>query len=360
MSQIKISVIIPVYNAQEYLEECIQSLVNQTLQECEFLFINDGSIDKSQEIIERFQENDKRIKLINQNNKGRSLARNAVLDIAVGTYIGFIDSDDYMEKDMLEVLYNEAIETKTDIVISGTFLGRDDKFITKKPVFPTNIIYEQDFIQKDIISNLLEREDLFAVWNKIYRKDLLQSHKIKFPNTYDEDQFFNILAFNNAKTVVFSDYCGYFYREVKFGVSKNILEVDYFKIAFSKLKYDYKREYNLSLFSSSEVEKLKSIRFIQKVYYLFFIYSISKLSIQKTIASLKEMVLHPEVNKVSIIYNKEILKNQGIYETLLSKVIRNKSIIGIYSLFFIVKLFYSPMFSETARFINKNFLLKTN
>src|SRR6476646_4070363 len=98
MSQ-KVSVIIPVYNAGKYITRCIESLLNQTLQECEFIFINDGSIDDSREIIEGYKQVDDRIILINQVNQGVSIARNKGLYLAAGEYVGFVDADDCIEKD---------------------------------------------------------------------------------------------------------------------------------------------------------------------------------------------------------------------------------------------------------------------
>ncbi|MES9697320.1 glycosyltransferase [Bacillus sp. JJ927] len=102
------SVIIPVYNAEKYITQCIESLLNQTLRECEFIFINDGSTDNSEKIIEDYKKINDRITLINQENQGVSIARNRGLDVSTGEYVGFVDADDYIEKDMYEMLYNAA------------------------------------------------------------------------------------------------------------------------------------------------------------------------------------------------------------------------------------------------------------
>ena len=117
--EIKISVVIPVYNAEEYIIECIESLLGQTLKECEFIFVNDGSNDGSQQIIERYKLLDSRIKLINQENQGVSCARNNGLKIALGEYIGFVDADDFIEEEMYEVLYDSIKSDNSDSVISN-------------------------------------------------------------------------------------------------------------------------------------------------------------------------------------------------------------------------------------------------
>ena len=116
----KISVIIPVYNCEKFIEKCLQSLVNQTLTDIEIILVNDGSTDNSQKIIEKFS--DTRIKLINKKNGGQSSARNVGLDVANGEYIGFIDSDDWVDSDFFEKLYNTAKKYNADISISNFFL----------------------------------------------------------------------------------------------------------------------------------------------------------------------------------------------------------------------------------------------
>lgn len=115
----KVSVIIPVYNVQEYLRECLDSLVNQTIKEdLEVIIVNDGSKDKSQNIIDEYVEKyPKLFKSYIKENGGQGSARNYGVKKASGEYIGFVDSDDYIENDMYEILYNEGIKKKLDIVV---------------------------------------------------------------------------------------------------------------------------------------------------------------------------------------------------------------------------------------------------
>ena len=106
--KILVSAIIPVYNSEQFLEECIESLRNQTLKEIEMIFINDGSTDNSLEILNKYEKIDSRIKVINQNNSGPSVARNIGIEVATGEYISFIDSDDWIDKDMYKMMYEVA------------------------------------------------------------------------------------------------------------------------------------------------------------------------------------------------------------------------------------------------------------
>ena len=113
---VKVSIIVPVYNVENYIERCLKSLVNQTLKDIEILIINDGTPDNSIEICEKYAKNDNRIKIFNKENEGLGLTRNYGIERATGEYIAFVDSDDYVTLDMCENLYNAAIENNADIV----------------------------------------------------------------------------------------------------------------------------------------------------------------------------------------------------------------------------------------------------
>ena len=113
----KVSVIIPVYNVEKYLEECLDSVVNQTLKEIEIICINDGSIDNSVKILEKYRDKYSNIKVINQKNLGVGRARNVGVKLAKGEYIFFLDSDDYIEVDALEKCYIEAKQHRLDVVL---------------------------------------------------------------------------------------------------------------------------------------------------------------------------------------------------------------------------------------------------
>ena len=126
---IKVSVIVPVYNTFRYLEQCLNSILNQTLKEFEVICVNDGSTDDSAKILEKYSQKDKRIVVINQENAGASAARNAGLDCAKGRYIAFVDSDDYIKKNFLEVLYTTAVNTEADITACDIIYEKDGKLI---------------------------------------------------------------------------------------------------------------------------------------------------------------------------------------------------------------------------------------
>lgn len=146
---IKISVIIPVYNVEMYLEQCVNSVMNQTLDDIEIICVNDGSTDNSLHILKELATKDKRLKIINQENLGLSEARNRGIKEAIGKYISFIDSDDWIDVDFLEKLYSAAEENQADIAAAGIIKhfanGKTKKFISFKK-YKTTINNSQKFI----------------------------------------------------------------------------------------------------------------------------------------------------------------------------------------------------------------------
>lgn len=156
----KISVIIPVYNVSEYLEKCLWSVTNQTLQDIEIIVVNDGSTDNSLSVITNYAKKDNRIKIINKKNEGVVLARKEGLKIAAGSYIHYLDGDDYMELNSYELLYNKATAANADILIFE-FIGTENKAAT--PDFKSNI----DFINYNLATGRY-----FSLGLNIHKKEL--------------------------------------------------------------------------------------------------------------------------------------------------------------------------------------------
>ena len=172
----KVSVIVPVYNVEKYLEKCLDSLVNQTLKDIEIIVVNDGTKDNSQEIIDKYAKKyPKKVKGFIKENGGQSSARNYGLEYAKGEYIGFVDSDDYVELDMFEKLYNKAKEDDFDISICNLNFVYEDT--DDKKEFSINMnsdLTDKESLRKHMI-NIYP-----VVWNKIYKKSLFETSKLKF------------------------------------------------------------------------------------------------------------------------------------------------------------------------------------
>lgn len=203
----KISVIIPVYNVAEYLESCLNSVLAQTFRDIEIICINDGSTDNSLEILQQYAQRDKRVKIIDQENKGLSEARNVALNIAQGEFIAFIDSDDFYAQNFLELLLNAQKTTGADIV------GCNFQKIYKTTDVLETVSHVNPKIYKDALGVLLHKDNFiyFNVWNKLYKRHTIG--KIRFvPNIYYEDWVFNCCVFEQAQSFTWIKEKLYAYR----------------------------------------------------------------------------------------------------------------------------------------------------
>ncbi len=206
----KVSIIVPVYNSEKYLRDCLESLVNQTLEEIEIIAVDDASIDCSPKILAEYvKKYPGRLKVYtNLENKGQGYARNVGLSLAQGTYVGFVDSDDYVAPNMYEYLYNAAINFAYPEVLSTnlTFV-RDSSYLNQ--VFPPR--------SKGNCYNVLEEpnrvlDESPSVGNKIFLKSALKDTKF-LENCLWEDVAFSFSNLFNAKTIVTLTNMGYYYRK---------------------------------------------------------------------------------------------------------------------------------------------------
>ena len=188
---IKVSIIIPVWNAEKYISKCLDSLINQTLKDIEIICVNDGSTDNSLNVLKEYSRKDPRIKIINQQNQGQSVARNNAMDVAQGEFIGFCDNDDWVSKNYFEDLYKSAIDNKADIAATPNVFYVDPvtNKITKKN---TGIESREQFISdrgKVVITTGLQ-------WNKIYKADFLKRNNIRCTTirVAAEDNYFTVQA----------------------------------------------------------------------------------------------------------------------------------------------------------------------
>lgn len=203
-----ISIIIPVYNAAEYLEETVQSVLNQDYREFEIILVNDGSKDNSLEICQKLKDSDERIKIINQDNSGVSTARNNGMNAAKGEYVLFIDADDLLEKDMLSTLYNKAIETDADIVSCGAAIVKDGVIIREE--FGTNKQYE--YTNEEALKFFLIGSKVnIGVWTKLFKKSLIEGISYRKDIRINEDKLYIFEALMNADKYIVYDVSKYNY-----------------------------------------------------------------------------------------------------------------------------------------------------
>lgn len=194
----KVSVIVPVYNVEKYLKRCLDSLINQTLSDIDIICINDGSKDSSLQILEQYAQKDSRIVIYNQENSGLSVARNTGLEHASGEYIGFVDSDDWVDLDFYEKLYNSAKNNNADIAVAD-FIREHPNKKPKRLKLKEEKIYTTP--EDKFMICKVHREG--CVWNKIYRTEFIHSINLKFvPKMYYEDRDFTIRSLYFSKKLV--------------------------------------------------------------------------------------------------------------------------------------------------------------
>ena len=207
----KVSIIIPVYNVEKYIEKCLDSLVNQTLKDIEVIVVNDGSTDNSDKIINRYvKKYPDIIKYLKKENGGCGSARNEAIKIATGEYIGYVDSDDYVDITMYEKLYNKAKKDKLDIVICGNYVVYEDN--DKKIAEPINFVidnkHDNAFFGK------------LCVWNKIYKRTMIKEFKFRNKVWY-EDLDFAMYALSKTEKVGYVDEPLYYYLFRKGSIMNN-------------------------------------------------------------------------------------------------------------------------------------------
>lgn len=193
-----VSIIVPVYNVEKYLERCIQSLVRQTLNDIEIILVDDGSSDSSGLLCNKFAERDRRIQVVHKENGGLSSARNAGLKVASGRYVGFVDSDDDVELDMYERMSATAEKYQVDFVMADYLRIFADGKRTLKTLDIQAGLYDRQKIRDDIFAELIMKESidygpLLSVWHCLYRTDFLREHSLRFDEEvrWSEDNIFS-------------------------------------------------------------------------------------------------------------------------------------------------------------------------
>lgn len=299
----EISVIVPIYNVENYLDRCIKSILNQTFENFELILINDGSLDSSLDICNKYGMYDKRIKIINQNNKGVSCSRNIGIENANGKYLLFVDADDYIDYDMLECLYNMTKTYDVDISICRCKLFIDGKLQNKQIITENIEIFKEN---KKIIENFMkENKFLFSPCNKLYKKSIIIENEIRFPLNirYSEDAIFNYKVFLNVKKVAFTNIQKYNYY---INNSSSITKLDESRLDI--------------LIGMEEIHKMIELYYPELKYIISNTYVTSTLGIIRDLAKSNEILI-----KYNILKNIKFLINKNNYITNSCKDLETKN-----------------------------------
>lgn len=313
----KVSVIVPVYNVEKYLNKCIETLINQTYKNLEIILVNDGSTDNSYALCEEYARRDMRIKVINKENGGLSDARNAGLKIATGKYISFIDSDDYVELDMIYNLYQGIIKFDADICCCGKVLEYEKNNIL---VNNTNefCVESEEALRKMLIGDNIDN----SACDKLFKIALFEN--IEFPvNRYFEDIATVYKVFLKSKKVAHINNIGYHYA-----IRKNSISTEKFsKKQFDALTFTKEMVKNIVKIYPKLEEEANAFLFLE------YITTMRKIKRSENYQEFKRTYI--EIKKE---FNKQIvtiLKNK--YIPLYKKIM---ALLVFFNLFFIVEIFY--------------------
>lgn len=272
----QITVIVPVYNVEKYLRQCLDSIINQTFKDIEIICVNDCTPDNSQLILDEYAKKDSRIKLLkNEQNMGLGRTRNIALNFVNSPYIFFVDSDDWLEENALEELYNAITETDSNLAYANFRDIHENKIIEKNL---KNILQERNIVIEDkkIFTNIDIRKACFRKvpnfsWYKLYKKEFLDKNNIRFASYKYEDQIFSIKAKLLSERNVYVDKVLYNYRIQNESIMRTS-KVPYLDIYNDinnllielNLKEELKEEFDTyveSIFTMT----IKKLKFIEKI-----------------------------------------------------------------------------------------------
>ena len=243
MSNFKISVIIPMYNAEKYITRCLDSLLNQTYTDLEILVVNDGSVDGCVKICEDYEKKDSRIRVIHQKNQGVSKARNTGLETATGAYIAYVDSDDYVDSCYFEKLYTGLVTHHADLACCNYYeiLNGEVVHINAPKVLRSRVITDGVELYRDLIA--YQEAYGTCVWGKLFTRELARCAQFKALKI-GEDQLYMFDIFSRAPAVWLDEYTGYYYvrnedsataKNAKWSISRSVNELEMYERMITSL-----------------------------------------------------------------------------------------------------------------------------
>ncbi|MBQ4646310.1 MAG: glycosyltransferase [Candidatus Gastranaerophilales bacterium] len=324
----KVSILVPVYNVEKYLKECLESLVSQTLSDIEIVCVNDGSTDNSLNILEEFKNKDNRIVIINKENSGYGSSMNIALNTAKGEYIGIVESDDFVKNNMFEDLYKIASKNNADVVKSDYFYyltsSNEARKAGKISKYRTNqVINAKKYLK------LLKMQP--TIWNAIYKKDFLIKNDIKFletPGASYQDTSFSFKVMASASRVVLTDKAYLYYRQDNISSSvhqKN--KVFYICDEYDEITRFLNEKPEIKKFANSQklIRQYRAyiwnLKRIDEVYRDSFIEKFSNTYKEFEIQKMLDKAFYSKINKneVSLLLNDKVA-----FRALIDKMAKNQ------------------------------------
>lgn len=312
------SIIIPVYNVEKYIDQCLESVVTQEFDSFEVILVNDGSTDSSGARCDAYAEKYVNVRVIHQENKGLSGARNAGLDVAVGEWILFVDSDDWIEVGMLRKLYMQMREEVVDLYSYNAYkVGEQGKLIQKLIYVPENetvhFIREKDMFEY-VTNRLMQYEIGWEVWSRAFRRNLIEEKKIRFrecSEVFAEDYLFTFQYMLCARRVKHLCSVFYFYRQRKGSLIHNINQNTVLERLFQWAEEAYRTVKKEKLSYFAECYEVVYFRLLNHhIQYMLSDYSPENL--KKDLRLLKEKRLHRKWIKRLVKRQNELWKEMKV------------------------------------------------
>lgn len=334
-----ISVVIPVYNVEKFLARCLDSVISQTYKNLEIILIDDGSTDSSGIICNKYLKIDNRIKVVHKKNEGLGYARNTGLDIATGRYVVFIDSDDYIENKMIEILYNDLKRNKADTCIGGfkRIIG-DETIVNQNPL--AGQLYESNRIMKEVLSRMFGPDYLddikieMSVWKVLFSNEIIQKNKIRFLSEREyisEDIIFDTEYYPLSRRVYMSSNCGYLYCD-----NENSLTNTYREDRFDKqvvLNNELRRRAKLLGISDSVRKRLDNLLVSLARYSIKLEVAFSNINGKKKARSnIQRICNNSELSCILSEYDQEGVRN---FSKIVNWMIRKKHISLLYVIMYL-------------------------
>ena len=302
----KISVIIPIYNVEKYLPKCINSVLNQTYSNLEIILVNDGSTDSCKQICEEYKKLDNRIKIINKKNGGLSDARNYGIEASTGNYIAFLDSDDWIDKELYMTLYKIIKRYDADISVCNfkkSYLNGDNKTHNSGKIkCYSNIEALNELYGKNSVQ-------MIVAWNKLYKRSTIK--ELRFPvGRIHEDEYLTPIIIYNANKLVYIDNQLIYYRQTPNSIMNS-------KFNIKRLDYLYALENRIEFFKENMLDQLyeKSIEtYILKIIDFYFKVKHSDIKNKKNINKILIEKLDSIDNQWDVRLTKGLRKNLNLFK----------------------------------------------
>jgi glycosyltransferase involved in cell wall biosynthesis len=304
MTKISVSIIVPVYNAQLYLEKCVTSLMSLTLKNIEIILVNDGSTDTSGELCDHFATLDTRITVIHQKNGGQTKARIAGLKASKGEYVHFVDSDDWLDPTMEEIMHTQAAANNADIVTCDSIFHKGTKEIPARQPFEAGV-YTKERLIKDLYPRLIYSGRFFyfgiyaAMWNKLFRRSLVTRHieSLDPAVRIGEDGLTTFPSFLEANTVVVVKDLLYQYRDDNTTSLTRSYVKEQFDSALLLIKYlrEIATKYSKHVDLTPQIDAYLAYN-VRSIILEEFYYKVKK-SLKSRLRYIRRIMTHPEVQE---------------------------------------------------------------